>query len=752
MTILMSSCMESPIEGDASLNGEMGLLQVALSVDERLEIIPTKSGGLDASLVPAADDFYVELYRFGKRSDKAAKETWNRLYFGTYAEAKEMTMRVNGGDWKLLAFHGDSTACGFEKPYFKAEKSFVVDGGLNADGEPNITRVQAEAIVSNVWISVNFDETIPGSFYDYFVRLTNLDDTKNKQILRYKKGETRPAFMMPTKNLQVEFMAQYEYGDENSWRFVNLGTIEANPNDHLNINLSVNPRHGNLDVNITTDNTVVKETTEFEILEMWTPQDAPQIVAAGFTNGDHAVVEGDVTGNNATVSVLARGGLKNFFLKVDSDYLNTIGLDIPLGEEIDLANPTSGTQAKLDKLAAAGLSWQDDMAGSRKLTYLTMTGLFAKINAANSSLTVSRKLATFTIRVVDQVNKETVTELTATALPIVQHLEIPEGNVWATSIVSPKLTVERGMTSLFNLQMSTDGVIWENVARFVSADKSVINFETIPTEPSKTYNFRTIYNNNPDLVSNVVTVTTEQPLQVGNAGFEEYQTVTMHVTPMGAGILSSAYDREWYLPYKSGETDPWWAVNSKQTMPQSPTGWTETFCKNFPCTAYSTIRYAGEKSALVYTINVGNTNTASSASGTSVAGEIWIGKADDDGNHVDGQDGHAFTSRPKSVKFWYRYNPINNETFAFKLWIKDASGKEIAQLEKIDLGEATEWTLCEIPIVYSYSDLKAARIYMSFKSSTSPGVNAGVSMEIAGQERTAHIGSALRIDNIELIY
>lgn len=751
LTIILSSCVENTLDDDSVVTDGEAMLKVALSVDDSLEVVQTKAVELDASLVPAADDLYVDLYRSVPRGSGF---TWRRIYFGTYAEAKDMSWRVNAGDFKLLAFHGDSVACGFNKPYFKAEKEFVVDGGLKADGTPNVTYVTATAKVSNVRITVNFDETVPGSYYDYFLRFTNLDQLKSdgtpnkyKQVLRYKKGEDRDAYMMPSEKLQIEFMAQHEYGDEDSWKYSVIETIETHENEHITIDVSVkDPRYGRLSFEITTDRNIEKTETEVEILEAWAPQDAPQVVPSGFFNGEHSIVEGDETGNGATISVVARAGLKNLFFKVDSDYLLSAGIDIPLGTEIDLADPNLDQTIK-NKLVAAGFEWQDDIKGSRKLTYIKMTGFFKKVNDLNPSLPQKRDIAAFTIRAVDEVDKETEIELTSVAYPITQTLSIPEGRVWAKKIVSPMLEAPKGLSRLFSLQMSKDGQSWSDFASFVSANGSQIDFGTLPVDSDTRYYFRTMYNGNENLVSNVVEVTTEKELQVGNPGFEEYHVTTMHVSP--AGWLYD-YDREWYLPYNEGTTDTWWAVNSKKTMPDGHTAWTANFCKNFPCTAYSTNAYSGSKSAMVYTVNVGNANTDGTAVGTSVPGEIWIGKADNDGNHS--ADGHAFASRPTSVKFWYKYDSINSESYAVYIVLKDASGNEIARTEKVDGQASSVWSQCEIPVVYLNEDTKAAMLYICFKSCVSGGVKTAVSMEIAGKQQTAHIGSVLRIDDIELTY
>lgn len=763
LTIALSSCVQSVVDETSSGTEKEGLLKIALSVDDQLQIVQSKADDstIDESLVPLADSVWVDLYRFGKKSANASKETWNRIYFGKYEKAKDTTLRINAGQFRLLAFHGDSTACGFDKPYFLAEKEFPVEGGRDADGNPNITYINAEVKVSNVRISVNFDETVPGSYYDYFVRLANIDtlvnpqNKKYKQILRYRKDEVKDAYMMPTDSLQIQFMAQYEYGDESSWKYATLDTVAVKANDHVTVNVKVSdPREGKLAIEIVTDDNIIKNETDIEIHESWAPQEAPQIVLAGFDpNGDHAVVEGDAVGNGATVSVVARGGLSNFYITINDSpdgYLASEGFALPYGQRLDIADPDADPDA-LAQLKAAGFSWQDDIKDSRKLTYLTMTDFFAKINALNPSLTVERLLTSITVTIVDNAGKETTVDLTATAYPVTQSLSIPEGRVWARKIVSPELTVSKGVSRLFMLQVSTDGgSTWSDLKTFESANNSVIDFGTVEVNPATTYSFRSIYNGNANLVSNVVTVTTEEALQIGNPGFEEYQTLYMHVEPMGSVGNLYEYDREWYLPYNAGETDPWWAVNSKKTMPDGHTAWTSNYCKNFPCTAYSTNCHGGSRSAMMYTVNVGNTNTDTSASGTSVPGEIWIGTADDEGNHVT--DGHAFASRPVSVKFWYKYNPIATESYAVYVVLYDASGNEIARSEKLDGPASTEWAQYELPILYSNTETKAATIYMCFKSSLTGGVNTGVSMEIAGKEQTAHIGSVLRIDDIELTY
>jgi hypothetical protein len=47
---------------------------------------------------------------------------------------------------------------------------------------------------------------------------------------------------------------------------------------------------------------------------------------------------------------------------------------------------------------------------------------------------------------------------------------------------------------------------------------------------------------------------------------------------------------------------------------------------------------------------------------------------------------------------------------------------------------------------------KAANLYICFRSCVSGGVKIAQTMEIGGKQQTAHYGSTLKIDDVELTY
>ena len=265
------------------------------------------------------------------------------------------------------------------------------------------------------------------------------------------------------------------------------------------------------------------------------------------------------------------------------------------------------------------------------------------------------------------------------------------------------------------------------------------------------YTLRAVYKRGGEVVSTSeeISVTTEPKAQVGNAGFEEWYTGTFNYKiALGTG------SREWYLPWGDGEDDIWWAVNSKKTMLSSCSWGPGSYdYRVFPTVSWSTTYHLGDsgKSIQLATVAVGaNAFSTPSVIDKCSAGEIWIGTADNDGNHAS--EGHSFVSRPTSLSFWYQYSPVESETFYMKIELKAEDGTLITSNEIANGATETAGKTITLPLEYSVNK-KVSSIYMVFKSSTadSPKYN-NATMEMAGKEQSSRIGSVLRIDDIKLNY
>lgn len=266
------------------------------------------------------------------------------------------------------------------------------------------------------------------------------------------------------------------------------------------------------------------------------------------------------------------------------------------------------------------------------------------------------------------------------------------------------------------------------------------------------YTLRAVYKRGGEAVSlsEELSITTEPKAQVGNAGFEEWHTAS-HSFNVSADIFGNPHYRDWYLPWNENEADIWWAVNSKKTMLSECTAANLDF-KVFPTVSWSSSNKAnGEKSIQVATVATGAWAVPTGGAVTAHAGEIWIGTANDNGDHAS--EGHSFVSRPTSLSFWYQYSPVKSETFYMKIELKAEDGAVLASNEIAKGASETAGKTITLPFEYSVNK-KVSSIYMVFKSSTadSPEYNTKVEMEIAGKNQTSHIGSVLRIDDIKLNY
>lgn len=722
LLVVLSACSERIIEQVPPVSEEVGILSIDLSSDMQTENIGTKADADE----PVLEDFRVAIYK---------DENQIRLYNDSYANTIGKEIKLNAGDYRLVAQHGDTLGCGFNKPYFLADKDFTIKAGVNA--------VEAVAKLANVKMAVKFHDTVKENYTDYYAIVRHNDH--NGKNIKFTAAEARCGYM-PGGEVVMEVYAVVD--DEGTVKYFKTEPMTYAPNDFVTFTITTDNREGSLVINITVDTTTEDKNETIEIPATTVPQDAPSITLAGFdgTDNTHEVIEGqDIAGHSGMASFIARGSLAHCYLTIDSDVLAAKGIPA----EIDFAALDGNTKTLLK---ANGFTWDEGMATSRTFSYIDFTGVISQLLSTVKAEAEDVTLADFTLKVVDTVGKEAEETFSITSGGVKVTLDIKDYNVWAAKVVDPVVTISKGMPALVDFQVSADGVNWSDIEVTPVANGYTLNYGTIPASPSTTYKVRAIYNKNENCKSPVLTVTTEDALQLGNPGFEEYQLVVKKVSPLG-----SKYDRNWYLPYASGENDPWWACNSLQSMPDGHTMLTATWCKNFPSSGYVDDRHSGDKAALLYTVNVGssntgyNNNTIGVASGNTYEGEIWIGTSDSDGNHAT--EGHAFASRPSRLTFYYKYAPTGGDKFFVDAWVKAADGTVLATARETAGPAADTWTLYSLPFEYKVFDKKAASIYVRFSSCYGNGhVDTDTKFRLGEETVKAHAGSFFKLDDIELVY
>ncbi len=725
LLLILSACSEKiVIKNPAQDSDVMGSVSIALTADERTSDAYTKAG----AELPDVDDFRLEIYKVSTRM---------RLYNDTYANTKGKDIKLNAGEYRLVAYHGDTLGCGFDKPYYLADPTFTIKG-YN-------TEVQAEAKLANVRMSVEYGETISAVYSDFYTKIIHKDH-KGKEVT-FGKGETRYGYL-PGGQFRVQvYVLDTDDSGKEVWKYTEITPTAQlpliyEPNDEVLFSITTADATGRLTVNITFDGETVEVTDDVEIPAFTVPQPAPAITPSGFEDNTsvHYVTEGVQEDHTATVNFVARGRLAHCYVKVESDYLRAQGVPA----EVDFANLTPEQETVL---RAAGFSWDPEIQGSRSFSYVDLTGVINLLNRNVGAALSDREIAKFTVKVVDSVNKSEEDSFSIMSRAIVPTLSVSNNNVWARRILNPTAAINRGNVSLLKIQYSKDNNTWTDFEDESVAGNLDRTYAKVVVEPATKYYLRAIYNNNTVCSSQVQEFTTETAAQLPNSGFEDWTKQT-HSDNRGS--------RDWYQPW-GGSSAQWWAVNSMAALNSTTTVWgifaAEQNHRMVPTVSYSTDKHSGSRSAHLFCVMTGGSVTADSqVSGNVYPGELFVGTSGDKGAHAS--EGRSFISRPSAIKFHYKFAPQESENFYVKYEIKDAGGAVISSKEITNGPAAANWTEYTLPVSYMENPGKAASLYIIFKASasSSPGATAKKTIEFTGNNEKGHFGSSLRIDDIELVY
>lgn len=166
--------------------------------------------------------------------------------------------------------------------------------------------------------------------------------------------------------------------------------------------------------------------------------------------------------------------------------------------------------------------------------------------------------------------------------------------------------------------------------------------------------------------------------------------------------------------------------------------------------------------ALIRTVGYGTGNSAGSSTGNPAsgfnscqnvaAGELFLGEY----NNGAVYSGYTFTSRPKSLSFYYHYTSYGSsgDYGDCEIIVMDALGNPIASASKT-LTALSAYDNVTLPLNYT-SATKAAKIMVRFKSSANPSLtNNSTWLYGPGNKNVSggeYVGSELYIDDIQLNY
>lgn len=141
------------------------------------------------------------------------------------------------------------------------------------------------------------------------------------------------------------------------------------------------------------------------------------------------------------------------------------------------------------------------------------------------------------------------------------------------------------------------------------------------------------------------------------------------------------------------------------------------------------------------------------------AGKLFLGSYSYSGNSESYNEGTSFSSRPSTMKGWYKYTPDNNdgsETGVISVTL--LNGETILASGTINLTAASDYTEFTVPLVYTVTDQKANLLKIMITSSNHASYSQ--SEETATIKTTDYYsryesnsrGATLTIDNLNFIY
>ena len=654
--------------------------------------------------------------------------TGSSVYDGAFTKL----IPVNAGSYELTASYGEDVELEFDTPYYI--------GTVTAEHQKNVnTPVSIPCKVGNALLSVVFENASAFNqlYTKYGLRVDVGESSKTicgdetAKSLYFKAGSDVKIYFDATKKDNSPYSVDLTAGL--------ASVLPFKAADHAVVKLTTSAFGLKIE-KIEVEKVTVSETIPVE----WLPK--PKV--SGFE--DITYVETD-DAPSAVIDYTASLPIQDMELTVnmqDEQYS-------AYNKTYTLSTLTSDDRANLGKL---GIELPE--VGVAKTGTINLQNLIGTMQT-NAGATVDN---TFSLRV--KANNRWSDETAAAKTYKVEvvkpefSVNVDERNCWSREFTVNEVSISSGNAERLKEKMVYqyfNGSEWVDCADRNNAKGRLQQFASRADEIStKQYKVRALYRG--AIPSNEVTATLETPMQLPNSDMEEWQSVKLGKTSIFGG-RADFYD---FLPYKSGESDIWWATKNERSRDYSVSRIKIT---SAPCVSYtddSSIVHGGSKSALIYTSGHGG----SYASTVDIiypegafAGSLFIGKYKWSDGKEQLDPGHAFSKRPTSLVFWYKYIPKNTDSFKVYAELKNgndiiASGTYIPTA----FSSETEWVKIELPLVYVDTPNVATDIFVQFLSTEKTSF---VASDFDKKKKVSfpnmpnwevHMGSRLYIDDISLVY
>ncbi|MCM1449659.1 MAG: DUF4493 domain-containing protein [Clostridiales bacterium] len=388
--LLMTGCNET---WNSALGGEGSIVPI---VDLDTETVSSRG---EKQARSNAGSISVEDLKLTLTSTKdGSKREWKSV------SEFDATEKFDVGTYTLEASYGQKNDDGFEKPFYYGVTSVPV-----RDNET--TNVALTASLANSMLSIKYSEAFVGYFNDYSVDVKTVNATTT-----YSRNENRPVYVTPgSVTLAINVVKP------NGVAQTFTATVTAKAKYHHNVTLDVNGGNvGDAVFTISFDDTLEQEDIMIDLSKDLTNTPAPTLKGDGFENGGElTTVQGVLTENPITMTVMARGGISSLKLTTVSTSLIEKGWP----KEVELIGTPSATRTTMTSLGFVERGvWQnpDQMAVIDLSNVITNIGYITGFDNRSS----------FTLEVTDRLGQTAEQELSFSVVVEKLQLDITSGEAY----------------------------------------------------------------------------------------------------------------------------------------------------------------------------------------------------------------------------------------------------------------------------------------------------------------------------------
>lgn len=557
-----------------------------------------------------------------------------RKYHGTDEVPEEIWLV--SGDYKAEAWAGDSVSASFDKKYYKGNTSFTVSPSATA-------QATIHCKIANVVASVTFDPSVASVLKDYKMTIAN---TKGSLDFSTDNTDTKGYYMMPKNDTKLTYtITGTKVSGGTYTQTGEITDVKGATEYAITVKFdekTFDPVGGAL-FTIIVDESEVEVNEEFEITA------APKIVA----NFDLTQPKTGEAGTFQKLSIYASAVEE--ITSIELSGLKSLGFSA--SDAISYMDMTAETQTELNTFGIeikCPFATADFPDGDKRAAKITFTA-----NLLNS---LGNGTYTIGIKVGDNKGKyRSANFILDVSDDAVKATQVADVDVWATSTTITGTKAKEHATGI-GIEYREAGGSWTKV--YAGDDNASFSIALSALKAGTTYEYRAFADNDgegePFASNTVYSFTTEEATQLPNAGFEDWYT-------NGDGALIPA----------ANENDLFWDSGNHGSI---------TLNINIT-TNESSIKNSGN-----YSAKLESEYPSFLGMGKFAAGNIFIGKylRTDGTNGVLGFGRPTFTSRPKSLSGYVKYNPgaINHTNSEVPECASGTNDKGIVYIALLD--ETTE--------------------------------------------------------------